>query len=182
VSEDHPDDLSFDPATGDWTINLQANNDQAGAVIVEGQQNFDTNDDDFAVIIRDANGAVRALRTGEGATALSGVSDTEVGKLEANPNNTILPSSAYDDGTTSTWGLPNRWDNEVQDIGAIRNWVATGDVNVSLVVDGDDVQDLLEILAGNLADPINQEAADMNDDGQVNLLDALLLARTVADG
>lgn len=123
VSENQPDDVAVDPGAGDWSMNLQANDADDGTFITNlSQENFDTNADDWQLIIRDASGSVRALKTGEGAGALTGVGPAEVGKLEATPSTSTTPDSNYDDGTTSTFGLPNRWDMEVQDLSALRGF------------------------------------------------------------
>jgi len=48
---------------------------------------------------------------GEGISPASGVGDTEIFRLEANPDASITPNSVdYDDGKElSTFGSPNRW-------------------------------------------------------------------------
>lgn len=48
---------------------------------------------------------------GEGDPSYTGggVSAKEIFKLEANPSTSITPGSNYNDGTSSTFGAPNRW-------------------------------------------------------------------------
>lgn len=123
VSEKFADDTTFAPAAGDWFINLLANDDDQGAYFTaESQQSFDTHDSDWNLIVRDEGGAVRTLRTGEGIGEFSGVSDQEVGKLETLPSIKTSPGSTYDDGSTSTYGQPNRWDDEVQSLSTLRRF------------------------------------------------------------
>lgn len=56
---------------------------------------------------------------------------------------------------------------------------ATGDVDQNGTIDSGDVQAILSLLAGKTGN-IDQIAADMNRDGNVTLLDALMLAQMVA--
>lgn len=58
---------------------------------------------------------------GEGTSTTLGVGDDEVFKLEGTPTPSITPSSPlYNDGTSSTFGAPNRWNANtvVQDFSA----------------------------------------------------------------
>lgn len=181
ISEDRSDDLSYNPAAGDWSINLQANAaGDGGFFTAESQGNFDTNEHDWQLIIRDGAGVVSTLRTGESAGALTGVSDTDVGKLEVAANAGIGPNSPYDDGTTSTYGLPNRWDDQVQDLLPIR--YLPGDADASSSVDAADVMAILDSNVGKAGITIDTVAADLDNNGQVDLLDALILAQSLPAG
>jgi hypothetical protein len=103
-------DLSYDPANGDWWIH--ANVDDLNVVLQTG---FKVDDDDWRMRILDESSGVVQDWIGEG-TALwgggGGVGNDEVGKLEQDPSAaaaTAPPVPAYNDGTTSTFGAPNRW-------------------------------------------------------------------------
>ncbi len=120
VSEDIADDPSYDPAAGDWHINLQANSDDDGAFFTaDSQSNFGVDNSDWQLTIRDASGTAVFGPAGEGAGA-SGVGSDEIGELEADPSADITSASAYDDGSDSTFGLPNEFDNRLQDFSLIR--------------------------------------------------------------
>ena len=109
VSEDVPNDISYDPAAGDWWINAQANN-VANGLYIEASS-FAVNSNDWQLRIRDFGGILRFGPAGEGISPASGVSDTEIFRLEAIPTASTPPSSAdYDDGNhLSTFGSPNKW-------------------------------------------------------------------------
>gem|GEM_PF-939303 len=127
ISEDLADNISYDPAGGDWWINLQANSEHNGAFFTPvSQSNFDTNSKEWQLVIRDAAGNVVFGPAGEGTgNFLSGLGNAEVGKLEENPQSTISPTSVYQDGTTSTFGAPNIWGNGAfsQDFTVLRSVV-----------------------------------------------------------
>ncbi len=109
VAEDVPSDISYNPAAGDWWINVQAHNDADGAYITASS--FPVHNDNWQLRIRDAAGTVVFGPAGEGISPTGGVSSTEVFRLEANPDASITPDSkAYSDGSDfSTFGAPNRW-------------------------------------------------------------------------
>jgi len=109
VSEDLPSDISYNPGGGDWWINVQANN-TANGLYIEAT-NFAVHAENWQLAIRDSVGTVMFGPAGEGVSPASGVNDTEIFRLEANPSATITPLSAdYDDGDgLSTFGLPNQW-------------------------------------------------------------------------
>jgi len=122
VSEDLPSDISYNPAGGDWWINVQANNTTNGLYIEA--TNFTVHAENWQLTIRDSVGTVIFGPAGEGVSPASGVSDTEIFRLEANPSAAITPLSAdYDDGDgLSTFGLPNQWGE--QDFYQLRSVVA----------------------------------------------------------
>ena len=123
VAEDVADDVSFQPATGDFTINLQANTDDDGAFFTaSSQSNFDTNNNDWQLRIIDASGLVRFGPAGEGIAGVSGVGGSEVGELEVDPNSSITPLSGYDDGDASTFGSANESGGVPQDFAPLRGW------------------------------------------------------------
>lgn len=122
VSEDVPNDISYDPAAGDWWINVQADNAADGSCI--SASSFAVNSDDWQLRIRNSLSVVVFGPAGEGISPASGVSDTEIFRLEAKPSSLITPLSVdYDDGTRlSTFGSPNQWG--VQDFFQLRSVVA----------------------------------------------------------
>jgi spore coat protein CotH len=104
VSENLPDDLSFDPESGDWWINVQASNSASGDYITA--QDFEVSNSNWQLEIRDGAEVVFGP-AGEGIWPLDGVSDEEVFKLEEDPGLFITPYSNYNDGSSSTFGAPN---------------------------------------------------------------------------
>jgi len=122
VSEDLESDISYNPAAGDWWINVQANDDADGLYIEAS--GFPVSNDDWQLRIRNAGGAVIFGPAGEGVSPPSGVSNTEIFRLEANPNASITANSAdYDDGRNlSTFSSPNRWG--LQDFNQLRSVAA----------------------------------------------------------
>ncbi|HON92000.1 MAG TPA: hypothetical protein PLT20_06175 [Sedimentisphaerales bacterium] len=112
ISEDVPSDISYNPAAGDWWINVQANNNGDGLYIEKS--NFPVSSNNWQLRIRDKAGQVVFGPAGEGISPVSGVSGTEVFRLEADPDATITANSPkYDDGADfSTFGSPNRWGSQ----------------------------------------------------------------------
>jgi hypothetical protein len=109
VSEDVPSDISYNPAAGDWWINVQAHDDADGSYIEASS--FAVNANTWQLRIRDSDGGVVFGPAGEGISPASGVGNTEVFRLEADPSNSIEPDSKdYDDGDDfSTFGAVNQW-------------------------------------------------------------------------
>ncbi|UCG55636.1 MAG: hypothetical protein JSU70_12295 [Phycisphaerales bacterium] len=109
VSEDLPSDASYDPAAGDWWINVQANDNGDGLFIEKS--NFPVSANDWQLMIKDASNAVVFGPAGEGISPASGVGGTEIFQLEGNPDSSVTADSTdYDDGSDfSTFGAPNRW-------------------------------------------------------------------------
>lgn len=109
VAEDVPDDVSYNPAAGDWWINVQANNDADGLYIEAS--NFPVSSSSWQIEIKDATGISIFGPAGEGVSPLSGVGAEEVFKLEATPSGTTTANSSdYDGGKNlSTFGAPNQW-------------------------------------------------------------------------
>jgi hypothetical protein len=132
VSEDVPSDISYNPAAGDWWINVQAN-DTADGLYIEAQS-FKVSNSNWQLRIRNAAGTVVYGPVGEGIAPTSGVGATNVFRLEADPSATITPTSKnYKDGSNfSTFGAPNRWGS--QDFDTLRA-VVTPEVEAITVVD-----------------------------------------------
>jgi hypothetical protein len=109
VSEDVPSDVSYNPAAGDWWINVQAHDDADGEYIEASS--FAVNANSWQLGIRDSNGGVVFGPAGEGISPASGVGNTEVFRLEADPSDSIEQDSEYyDDGDDfSTFGAANQW-------------------------------------------------------------------------
>ncbi|MFP8873420.1 MAG: CotH kinase family protein, partial [Myxococcota bacterium] len=121
VAEDQPEDASYDPDAGDWTLNLQTDDAASGVYI--SALSFPVNNDEWQLVIKDSTGTIQFGPSGEGISATGGVSSTETYRLEENPGAFILPTTlCYDDADTqSTFGLPNQWGvGSVQDFGPLR--------------------------------------------------------------
>jgi hypothetical protein len=131
VSEDFPNDISYNPEAGDWWINVQAN-DNANGQYIEAS-NFPVSSNRWQLIIRDASGAVVFGPAGEDVSPRAGVSNTEIFRLEANPSDSITAdSNSYDDGKDfSTFGAPNRWGT--QDFDTLRNVVVPAASSITLL-------------------------------------------------
>ena len=100
------DDVSYDPANGDWWINVNAN-DIGSDTYIEAQ-NFPVNENDWKLTIIDEGDAVMFGPAGEGVFCSGGISDTEVFRLESDPSVLTTPFSlGYDDGGNSTFGSAN---------------------------------------------------------------------------
>lgn len=109
VAEDVPSDISYNPAAGDWWINVQADNNADGLYIEASS--FPVSSNNWQLRIRNTAGAIVFGPAGEGISPTSGVGDAEVFRLEEDPDDTITPySNDYDDASDfSTFGAPNRW-------------------------------------------------------------------------
>jgi len=189
VSEDIADDLSFDPTVNDWHINLQANNaDQGAYFTAASQQNFAIDKDNTQIAIFDATNTPVALRTGEGTVAGVSVGSEEVFKLEGTPTSDVtFDSDLYQDGTSSTWGLPNVWANgsTTQNLDPLR--LLMGDVTCDRRVSIRDALFIAQFTVGNRdavascpLDPATEilaAAADVNRSGSVRVSDALTIAQ-----
>jgi hypothetical protein len=122
IAEDVPSDISYNPAAGDWWINVQANDGAEGLYIEPSS--FPVGADNWQIVIRNAAGTPVFGPAGEGISPASGISGTEVFRLEAVPSAAVDPNSPdYDDGKDlSTFGAPNQWG--IQDFTALRSVVA----------------------------------------------------------
>ena len=120
VAEDVPDDPTYNPIAGDWWINAQASNSGSGLLITA--HNFSVSNDDTQISVLDSLSQVVFGPAGEGVQPLTGINNREVWKLEADPSAAITPLSSYNDGSSSSFGSPNRWNGgaNVQDLSALR--------------------------------------------------------------
>ena len=112
VSEDVPSDISYDPAAGDWWINVQAN-DQGDGLYID-KSSFKVSSKSWQLTIRNAAGDVVFGPAGEGVSPLDGISGTNVFKLRGDPSASVKPDSKDygDGGDLSTFGAPNRWGSQ----------------------------------------------------------------------
>lgn len=122
ISEDQPEDASYEPSSGDWSVVLRADSDAAGTYITASS--FPVNNDDWQIIIKDAAGVIQYGPAGEGVGPGGGVNSREIFKLEEDPSDFISESSAcFDDSDSySTFGKPNVWSGgtKVQNFEALR--------------------------------------------------------------
>jgi hypothetical protein len=120
VSEDLANNVSFDPAAGDWWINVQAGNGGDGTYI--SAQDFTVSNVNSQITIKDDGGGVVFGPIGEGINPLSGIGSDEVFKLEEDPTPFTTALSNYNDGTSSTFGAPNVFAGGTitQDFGLLR--------------------------------------------------------------
>jgi hypothetical protein len=120
VAEDEPTDLSFNPGSGDWWINVQAANGGSGTYITP--ENFPASNDDWQLTIYNAQGERVFGPAGEhvppdpvtGCTPpQDDVNSGEIFRLEQDPSALIDPCritlNDYEDGVISTFGSPNAW-------------------------------------------------------------------------
>jgi hypothetical protein len=107
-----PSDVSYNPAAGDWWINVQAHEKGDGLYI--DKSSFPVSANNWQLRIRDSGGQVVFGPAGEGISPATGIGKTEIFRLEDDPSAAITPNSAkYDDGDdSSTFGAPNRWGNQ----------------------------------------------------------------------
>ena len=121
VAEDVPSDISYNPAAGDWWINVQARDDADGEYIENSA--FPVSSNGWKLRIRDVANETVFGPAGEGVSPVSGVGGTEIFRLETDPSATVTENSNdYDDGSDfSTFGTPNRWG--AQDLAALRTVV-----------------------------------------------------------
>ncbi|MBN1804649.1 MAG: hypothetical protein JW837_05320 [Sedimentisphaerales bacterium] len=122
VTEDVPSDISYNPAAGDWWINVQ-NGDNGDGLYIEAT-NFPVSSDNWQLGIRNASNTVIFGPGGEGVSPTSGIGGTDIFRLEAKPSVSITANSPdYDDGIDlSTFGSPNRWG--LQDFNQLRTVAA----------------------------------------------------------
>lgn len=109
VSEDVASDISYDPAAGDWWINVQASGIGDGLYIEDS--NFPVSSNNWQLVIKKDDDTVIFGPAGEGVSPTSGIGNTDIFRLEAKPSASVTANSDnYDDGIDlSTFGTPNRW-------------------------------------------------------------------------
>jgi hypothetical protein len=121
ISADLASDVSYNPYSGDWWINLRAGTSGDGLYI--SNLSFSVSQTNTQITIRDATGAVAFGPAGEGINPLSGIGNDEIWKLQEDPGPATTAFSNYQDGTTSTFGSANLWSGGagVQSLSALRN-------------------------------------------------------------
>jgi hypothetical protein len=109
VAQGVPTDVSYDPAAGDWWINVQAKTGGESKYI--SAKSFDVSNKDWRLRILDVAGTNVFGPAGEGISPLSGVGTTEVFQLRADPSAAIEADSLHYDtnGRFSTFGAANYW-------------------------------------------------------------------------
>lgn len=137
VSEDVASDISYNPAAGDWWINVQASNVGDGLYIEDS--NFPTSSNNWQLAIKNADDAIIFGPAGEGVSPTSGIGSTDIFRLEAKPSASITADSAdYDDGINlSTFGSPNRWGQ--QNLNQLRTVVAESSTLTLLSPNGSEI-------------------------------------------
>lgn len=105
VSEDLPDDVSYDPQAGDWWINVRAAAAGTGTYITAAD--FEVSHTNWQLTIKDSFGTTLFGPAGEGIQPTSGIGNDEVFKLEENPGPHVHPRADYNDGTSSSFGAAN---------------------------------------------------------------------------
>ncbi len=156
VSEDVESDVSYDPAAGDWWINVQASNDADGLYIENSD--FPVSSSNWQLRIRNSGGTIIFGPAGEGISPTSGIGNTDIFRLEADPSDSIMAdSNNYDDGKDfSTFGAPNRWGT--QDFNTLRNVVPVPSSIILLQPNG------LEILTAGSTYTIKWESQAVSND------------------
>lgn len=133
VSENLADDVSYDPAGGDWWINVRANVAGTGAYI--SKTSFEVSHNNWQLTIRNVANQIVFGPAGEGIKPASGIGNDEICKLEDDPSENIHSQSEYQDGSSSTFGSPNIYAGGtlVQDFSLLRSAIKTcgnaGDCN-----------------------------------------------------
>ena len=113
------DDFTFDPCNGDWWINAHTFNNPTYFTTTTNKTldvpgNFSVGNNGWFMEIRNAADVLVSPGCGEGGPLYggSGVSSTEVGKLEAQPTADVT-NSMWDDGDNSSFGSPNSWKDAI---------------------------------------------------------------------
>lgn len=122
-SEEVADDVSFNPALGDWWINIRVHKD-FGSGLYTQRKSIKVNASDWQLTIRDKSNVIRFGPAGEGIYPRRGINQSETFRLEADPSRTISADSEYYDSgkSTSTFGAPNQWGDKKQNFDLLRAW------------------------------------------------------------
>lgn len=125
VAEEVADDPSYDPASNDWWINVQAGASGSGTYITP--TDFSVSNNDTKIEIRTVDDLPIFGPAGEPISGV-GINSREMFKLEADPSAAIEPNSeGYNDGSSSTFGAPNVFDEMTQDFSRLRSSTSPDD-------------------------------------------------------
>lgn len=124
----------YHPEIGHWWLNVKASPETQGTFVtvsciapacLPADAAWKVSNNASQITIKDDLGAVVFGPAGEGVQPVAGVGSTEVFKLEDDPSAAITPLSAYNDGTSSTFGEPNVYAGGTlqQDFSALRSVV-----------------------------------------------------------
>ena len=134
VAEDEPTDLSFDPGSGDWWMNVQAHSGGTSTYITAS--NFPVNQNDWQATILDDQGVAVFGPIGEHVPEnpaagcfppQDDVNSGEIFRLEQAPTALIDPCfktlNDWEDGVISTFGSENSWNSGLasQNFANLRN-------------------------------------------------------------
>lgn len=113
------DDFTFDACAGDWWMNAHTFNNPNYFTTTTNKTadvagNFSVGNNNWLMEIRNASNTLITPAFGEGAPVYggSGISNTEIGKLEAQPTADVTNAS-FDDGDNSSFGSPNSWTDPI---------------------------------------------------------------------
>lgn len=129
------EDVSYNPAAGDWWINVVANETGSGLYIEASR--FPVTSNDWQATVNRADDSVDFGPIGEGIGTLidGGISADEIGELEQDPSAQLDPATAlYDDGNGSTFGSANSFDSRLQNFGPLRAVGSSTEVDCGSVV------------------------------------------------
>jgi len=141
VSFDLSTDTSYDPLGDDWWIHVSSRQEAGqSSPLVTTQVNvdgdpagaFSVGNNDWELRITDGVSTVFGP-IGEAIGDFGGISDDEIGKLEADPS-ALVTVDDFNDGSSSTFGSPNTWSSgsHTQDFSALRAAVPEPSVAVML--------------------------------------------------
>jgi hypothetical protein len=131
VAEDVRSDINYDPAAGDWWINVQADDSAEGLYIQA--LSFPVSANNWQLRIRDVGSTTMFGPAGEGVAPDAKVGSTEIFHLETDPSADVTPDDKdYDDASDfSTFGAPNRWG--AQDVNDLRPALAPKPASIKLL-------------------------------------------------
>jgi len=131
VAQNVLSDVSYDPAAGDWWINVQASTDADGKYI--SAKSFTVSNKNWQLRLRNISGAVVFGPAGEGVAPNAKVGNTEVFILKTDPSAAVTANSPdYDTSKHfSTFGAPNRWGT--QDFNDLRPILAPKAATIKLL-------------------------------------------------
>ncbi len=166
VSEGLADDISYDPPMGDWWINVQAANGAPGTYITA--TDIDVTNVNWQLTIKDDMSFVQYGPVGEGIWPLTGIGSDEVFKLEEDPSPFVTSVSNYNDGSSSTFGLPNVYSagSMTQDFSTLRQQGLAGTCTIP-DTDMDGICDAQD----NCPSMANMDQADADGDGVGDVCD-----------